>query len=60
MNLRVCKGDDLSRANLKGAVLRWAEGLMQEQLDKACGDSNTKLPEYLSGYKMKPCPKKPK
>jgi uncharacterized protein YjbI with pentapeptide repeats len=50
-------GGTLDRANLRGAVLvgvvlRSARGLIQTQLDEACGNSNT-LPE---GLKLKPCP----
>ncbi|MCH9052413.1 MAG: pentapeptide repeat-containing protein [Proteobacteria bacterium] len=47
-------------ARLQGTDLREAKGLTQEQLDKACGDEKTKLPEYLKDYKLKPCPKEPK
>jgi uncharacterized protein YjbI with pentapeptide repeats len=43
---------NLSGAKLSGAKLRWAdlksaEGLTQEQVDSAIGDSNTQLPENL-------------
>jgi uncharacterized protein YjbI with pentapeptide repeats len=41
---------DLSGANLSGATLTNAK-----DLDKACGDTNTKLPE---GFSVKPCPEK--
>jgi pentapeptide repeat protein len=44
----------LSGANLNGAKLRDAKGLTQTQLDEACGDSKTKLPEGLT---LKPCSK---
>ncbi len=54
------QGAILMGANLQGADLRWAEGLTKEQLDEACGDTNTTLPEYLKGYEMKPCPEEPK
>ena len=46
-------GANLSGANLSGADLRGGGGLTQTQLDEACGDANTKLPE---GFKPpKPC-----
>jgi hypothetical protein len=50
-------GAFLSRANLSGANLSRANlsdaiGLFQSQLDKACGDKDTKLP---SGLTIKPC-----
>ena len=55
------QGADLSGANLQGADLRSANltkarGLTREQLDKACGDNKTTLPDYLADYQMKPCP----
>ena len=42
------QGARLFLANLQGANLREARGLTQEQLDGACGDSNTKLPPGMS------------
>ncbi len=48
---------DLSGANLQGTELRSAKGLTQEQLDQACGDTETKLPPNLS---IKPCPEESK
>jgi hypothetical protein len=45
-------GANLSEANLSGAFLVSAN-LTQTQLDKACGDANTKLPEGLTP--PKPC-----
>jgi uncharacterized protein YjbI with pentapeptide repeats len=45
-------GANLSRTNLTGADLTGAKNLTQEQLDEACGDSNTKLREGLT---VKPC-----
>jgi uncharacterized protein YjbI with pentapeptide repeats len=45
---------NLSGARLSGADLSNAENLRQTQLDKACGDANTKLPEGLT---LKPCSK---
>ena len=55
------QGADLINANLQGANLARANltkatGLTREQLDKACGDDKTKLPDYLADYQMKPCP----
>ena len=47
---------DLQGANLTGADLTKAKGLTREQLDKACGDDKTKLPDYLADYQMKQCP----
>jgi len=38
-------GADLSGANLSGADLAIAKGLTQPQLNRACGDSNTRLPK---------------
>ena len=60
LRLANLQGADLSFANLQGADLRDAKGLTQEQLDWACGDKNTKLPDDLSEYKMRPCPKESK
>jgi uncharacterized protein YjbI with pentapeptide repeats len=40
-------------ANLSGANLSSAKNLTQTQLDKACGNANTKLPEGLT--LIKPC-----
>ena len=45
---------DLLGAKFQGADLSGARGLTQEQLDKACGDENTKLPKNLT---IKRCPK---
>ena len=36
---------DLSGANLSGADLVLAKGLTQSQLNRACGDNNTRLPK---------------
>ncbi len=52
---------DLRSANLQGAYLGGANltkamGLTREQLDGACGDDKTTLPDYLADYEMKPCP----
>jgi Pentapeptide repeats (8 copies) len=43
----------LSGTNLSGADLSGAKNLTQMQLDQACGDAHTKLPEGLT---IKPCP----
>lgn len=43
---------DLGGANLKRANLRRTKNLTQSQLDKTCGDKNTKLPKDLT---IKPC-----
>ncbi len=56
------QGTDLFRANLQGAYLLGADltkakNLTREQLDKACGDDKTKLPDDLADYQMKACPK---
>ncbi len=53
-NLRSAK---LQGAYLLGADLTKAKNLTREQLDKACGDDKTKLPDDLADYQMKPCPK---
>jgi hypothetical protein len=47
-------GADLYRPNLSGANLLGAKNLTQTQLDKACGNADTKLPEGLT---LKPCSK---
>jgi uncharacterized protein YjbI with pentapeptide repeats len=49
---RVTKAN-LSGANLSGANLLGTRGLTQTQLDEACGDANTKLPEGFTP--LKPC-----
>jgi len=41
-------GATLSLARFKGADLSLAKGLTQKQLDDACGDADTKLPQGLS------------
>lgn len=46
-------GANLSGANLSGADLRGARFLTQQQLNQACGDTNTKLDPGLT---IKPCP----
>lgn len=46
-------GADLDDANLSGADLSSSENLVQAQLDKACGNTKTKLPKDLT---VKSCP----
>ena len=46
------QGAKLGGANLQGAKLWGATGVTQEQLDVACGNENTELPEGLT---IKPC-----
>ena len=41
-------GADLAITSFKGTDLSKAKGLTQTQLDKACGDSETKAPEGLT------------
>ncbi len=38
----------LWRAHLQEAKLEFTKNLTREQLDEACGDDETKLPDYLS------------
>ena len=45
---------NLSEANLSGANLSGAKNLTQTQLDKACGNADTKLPGGLTLKTM--CP----
>jgi uncharacterized protein YjbI with pentapeptide repeats len=47
-NLSGVSRADLSGADLSGADLGGAKDLTQEQLDKACGNADTKLPEGLT------------
>jgi uncharacterized protein YjbI with pentapeptide repeats len=54
-------GADLTGANLRGADLtgtnlRGAKNLIQTQLNEACGNSETELPEGLDLTLLKPCP----
>ncbi len=48
-------GADLGEANLRSADLRGAYDLTQVQLDSACGDEETKLPEGLPRPDHWPC-----
>jgi uncharacterized protein YjbI with pentapeptide repeats len=45
-------GADLLSATLSSANLSDVKNLTQTQLDKACGNANTKLPKELT---LKPC-----
>jgi uncharacterized protein YjbI with pentapeptide repeats len=49
-------GVDLTGANLRGANLRGAKDLIQTQLNEACGNNETELPEGLDLTLLKPCP----
>ncbi len=49
----ILKGADILGALLHGANLEVAEGLTQAQLDQACGNEETKLP---NGLTVKGCP----
>jgi hypothetical protein len=42
----------LTGADLSGAILTGVDGLTQEQLDEACGDASTSLPDGLT---ISPC-----
>jgi uncharacterized protein YjbI with pentapeptide repeats len=48
-------GADLTIADLSGAELSSAQNLTQRQLDKACGNEKTKLPEAEPRLTLKPC-----
>jgi hypothetical protein len=52
LNAANLNGANLSDANLEGANLEHARNLTQTQLDEACGNVYTKLPEGLT---LKPC-----
>ncbi len=47
---------DFQEANLSAANLTEAKNLTLEQVDEACGNDETRLPDYLSDYQMNPCP----
>jgi hypothetical protein len=47
-------GADLGSADLSSANLSHAEGVSQDQINAACGDNDTKLPEALT--RPPPCP----
>ena len=44
------------RTRIEGLDLSAAQGLVQEQIDLACGDTKTKLPAYLKAPTNWPCP----
>jgi uncharacterized protein YjbI with pentapeptide repeats len=48
-------GAHLYDAKLNGANLSGARNLTRQQLDKACGDQNTKLGDDLKDLTLKPC-----
>ena len=50
------RGANLSVAYLIGADLTGAKNLIQTQLNDACGNNETELPEGLSLTLLKPCP----
>ena len=50
------RGANLSVAYLIGADLTGAKNLIQTQLNEACGNSETELPEGLGLTLLKPCP----
>ena len=50
-------GADLTGANLSGADLTGAKNLIQAQLNEACGNRETELPEGLDLALLKPCPR---
>jgi uncharacterized protein YjbI with pentapeptide repeats len=50
------RGANLLGANLRGAHLTGAKNLIQTQLNEACGNSETELPEGLGLTLPKPCP----
>ena len=47
---------DFKGARLEGTDFTNARGLTQDQLEGACGNDETRLPDYLADYRMKPCP----
>jgi uncharacterized protein YjbI with pentapeptide repeats len=47
---------DLTGTNLRGANLRGAKNLIQRQLNEACGNNETELPEGIDLTLLKPCP----
>ena len=60
-NARFLDGTDVGgakfdAARLVGADLSGAKNLTPDQLDGACGDSSTRLPEYLKKVSLKVCP----
>jgi uncharacterized protein YjbI with pentapeptide repeats len=49
-------GADLTGTTLSGANLRGAKNLIQTQLNEACGNNETELPEGFDLTLLKPCP----
>jgi uncharacterized protein YjbI with pentapeptide repeats len=45
----------LYRSRFEGVDLAVAKGLTQHQLDEACGDATTKLPDGITMPKLWPC-----
>ena len=55
------RGADLRNPDIEGTGIRWRTSpLTEEQLEGACGNAKTKLPESLKNYKIKPCLGPPK
>lgn len=50
------RGTNLNGADLSGADLNGVQGLTEEQIIQACGDSKTLLPDHLLSHRMLPCP----
>jgi uncharacterized protein YjbI with pentapeptide repeats len=50
------RGATLTGATLTGATLTGAKNLIQRQLNEACGNNETELPEGLDLTLLKPCP----
>jgi uncharacterized protein YjbI with pentapeptide repeats len=55
LNGAILNSANLNGANLSSANLSGAGNLTREQLDKACGDQNTKLGDDLKDLTLKPC-----
>jgi uncharacterized protein YjbI with pentapeptide repeats len=47
---------NLSGADIRGAVLTKAQNLTPDQVKTACGDKDTRLPDYLGDLTLPPCP----
>ncbi len=47
---------DLAGAQLQRVDLSKVQNLTQHQLEEACGDRKTKLPEYIRDFELDPCP----
>jgi uncharacterized protein YjbI with pentapeptide repeats len=50
------EGATLQGANFQGANLSEAKNLTRDQVQTACGDINTRLPDNLKGLTPPPCP----